>query len=727
MAIIVDKEKKLFYLNSKGCTYAFGINSLDLPEHIYFGASVGCDLECGDYSQFGKAHTVMRRNAKGDIFDISCMPQEVHTAFAGDFGEPSLVLEFANGNRRSDLAYEGYEIFSEKPALDGLPGIREGETLCVYFGCKGVRVTLNYTVSDKASVVIRSMRVENLSKDRVRINRAYSFALSLPNERWKAVYLSGGGGAETHWTETPLDRGILKLDSKRGTTSALMNPSAAFGLPETGENTGSAVGVNLIYSGSWAICAERTLNGLVRIGGGIHDFDFSWLLEPGESFQTPEAVLAFSDEGYSGLSRQFHDLYRESLLPKRFAKKPRPVVINNWEGTRFLFTPEKLKGIVARAAGTGIDTFVLDDGWFGKRDDATSGLGDWFVNEKKMGGPLKDLIDYTHSCGLRFGLWFEPEMVNRDSDLFRAHPDWAIQTPDEPALEGRNQLYLDLTREEVRAYIADTVNAVIRSHEIDYVKWDCNRDVTEGYSLALPVERQKELMHRQVLGLYDLYRRIVEANPDVLFEGCSSGGSRYDPAVLYYFPQVWISDQSDAAARVKIQYGASLCYPLSSMSCHVTSSPNRRAKHITPFHSRANVAHLGATGYEFDMTKLSDDHLAQIPGQVAAYHADEELVLEGDVYRTLNPRDGTNYFGMCLVSKDKRRGKLTVMKLQQNFNEPEIRVYPAGLAEDTLYRVRELDAVRKGSSWMRFGIAPQFAEGDYETLVYHFDRVEENA
>ena len=701
----------------------FGINTLGLPEHIYFGGPVGSDLQCGSYSMLGKAHTVMHKDGEGNVLDISCVPQEVHTPLSGDFGEPSLVLEYANGSRRSDLKYEGYEIFEKKPELPGLPSLREGQTLALHLGCKGVKVTLFYTVSEKAAIIARSVRIENYSTEPVRINRAFSFAFSLPNEAWKAVYLSGGGGSETHWTETALDRGVLKLDSKRGTTSALMNPSLAFGMHYTAENSGPAIGVNLIYSGSWALYAERTITGLVRVSGGINDFDFSWLLEPGESFHTPEAVMAYSDEGFSGMSRQFHDIYREALIPSRFVKKPRPVVINNWEGTRFLFTPEKLKAIVSRAAGTGIDTFVLDDGWFGKRDDATSGLGDWFVNEKKLGGPLKDIIDYTHSCGLKFGLWFEPEMVNRDSDLFRAHPDWVIQTPDEPALEGRNQLYLDLTREEVRSYIADTVNAVIRGHEIDYVKWDCNRDVTEGYSLALPHNRQKELMHRQVLGLYDLYSRIVEANPNVIFEGCASGGSRYDPGVLYYFPQVWISDQTDVAARVKIQYGASLCYPLSSMSCHVTSSPNRRAKHITPFHSRADIAHLGANGYEFDVTKISEEDFTQIPGQVIAYHRDESLVLEGDLYRMLRPGDGSNYFAECLVAKDKTRGKLVVMKLQQNFNEPERRVYPCGLSEGKRYRVAELDTVMLGSSWMRFGIMPKFPEGDYETLVYHFDEV----
>ncbi|MBE6980755.1 MAG: alpha-galactosidase [Ruminococcaceae bacterium] len=720
MAIHFDEASRVFYLHSKGCTYAFGINSLGMPEHIYFGSPVGEDLSFGKYSQTGRSHVAIRTDETGKAYDLSAMPQEFHTPYGGDFHTPSLVLSYANGSRRSDFTYTGFEILEHKPALKGLPALREGQTLAVFFAAKGVKLTLSYTVSEKAAAIARSMKIENLGSTPVRVEKAHSFAFTLPNLAWKAVYLTGASGAETHWQQTSLDRGVFTLDSKRGTTSAAMNPALAVGLPETGENQGQAYGVNLIYSGSWSISADRTSYGSVRVSGGISEFDFSWLLEPGESFQTPEAVLAYSNEGFSGLSRQFHDLYRESLIPRQFVKKPRPVIINNWEGTRFLFTLEKLKGMISRVAGTGIDTFVLDDGWFGKRDDASSGLGDWFVNEKKLGGPLKDLIDFTHGKGMRFGLWFEPEMVNKDSDLYRAHPDWVIRTPEEEPVEAREQLFLDLTREEVRSFIADTVNAVIRSHEIDYVKWDCNRDMTEGYSLALPPHRQKELMHRQVLGVYDLFQRIVEANPNVLFEGCASGGSRYDPAILYYFPQVWISDQTDAPARAKIQYGASLCYPLSSQSCHVTESPNRRAKHLTPFGARADMAHLGATGYELDATKLTDEELSRIPGQVAAYRADEDLVLEGDLYRLEAPVGGSNYFAVCLVSKDKTKGKLTVMRLQENFNEPERKLFPRGLDPQVRYYVPELDRTMAGNSWMHFGICPKFPDGDYETQVYHF-------
>lgn len=723
MAIFINEAERIFYLESAGCTYAFGINPLGVPEHLHFGAPVGRDLYCGTYNDIGRIHPVVHLDENGSKYDLSAIPQELHTPYGGDYYEPSLVLCYANGSRRSDLRYAGYDIFRDKPMPEGLPGIRQGQTLALYLTAKDVKVTLFYTVSETTSTIVRSMKVENLSREPVRVERAYSFAFSLQNEPWKAVYLSGSTAAEAHWTETTLERGTFTIDTRRGASSCAFNPFLALGLPQTCEEHGPAYGVNLIYSGSWAISAERIPSGRLRITGGLSGFDFSWLLAPGESFQAPEAVLAYSGDGFGGLSRQFHDLYREALIPKRFAKKPRPVLINNWEGTRFLFTKEKLKNIISRVAGTGIDTFVLDDGWFGKRDDSTSGLGDWFVNEKKLGGPLTDIIRHARKNGMKFGLWFEPEMVNRDSDLYRAHPDWAIQTPDEPALECRTQLMLDLSRQEVRDHLVETVNGVIRSHEIDYVKWDCNRDLSEGYSLALPADRQKELHHRYVLGLYDLFHRIVEANPDILFEACASGGNRYDPGILYYFPQMWISDQTDAPARVKIQYGASLCYPLSTMSCHVTESPNRRAKHLTAFKARADIAHLGVTGYELDTTKLTDEELALIPSQVESYHADEDLVLEGDVYRTYSPMGASNFFGMCLVAKNKQKGRLTVMKLQENFNEPLIRIYPRGLDADTLYFVPELDRTMSGSSWMYFGILPAFPEGDYNTLVYHFHKV----
>ena len=544
MGIYFDQQNRTFYLNSRGCTYAFGINGLGILEHLHFGAPAGCDLPMGVYNDQGRIHPAIRLDADGNKYDLCAIPQELTTPYGGDYYEPSLVLEFPNGSRRSDLVYTGHEIFNTKPMPEGLPGIRKGQTLAVYLTAKNIRVTLFYTVSDTTATIVRSMKVENLGAESVRINRAYSYSLSLPNKPWKAVYLSGAVAIETQWTETELTRGVFSIGTRRGVSSSAFNPFMAITDPHTTEDQGDAYGMHLCYSGSWDMQAERTPFGHLRLTGGLSAFDFSWLLEPGESFQTPEVILAYSGRGLNGLSRQYHDLYRQALLPERFVHQPRPVLINNWEGTRFNFNKEKLCAIVSKVAGTGIDTFVLDDGWFGKRDDGTSSLGDWFEYTEKLGGPLSDIITFAHQKGMKFGLWFEPEMVNPDSDLYRAHPDWAIQTPDEEPTLCRNQLMLDLTRPEVRDYLVNTINKIIRDNQLDYVKWDANRDLAEGYSLNLPQNRQKELHHRYVLGLYDLFRRIVEANPDVLFEACASGGGRYDPGILYYFPQLWISDQT---------------------------------------------------------------------------------------------------------------------------------------------------------------------------------------
>ena len=720
MSIYFDEKSKIFYLESKNLTYAMGINRIGQLEHIYFGKRTGRDLCTGIYTQGGRSHAIYIIGDDEKRYDPTVIPQEISTPYGGDYYEPSLMLEFANGNRRSDLVFDSYEILKEKPALEGLPALRHGETLIVTLKAKTAKVVLYYTVSETASIIARSMKVINEGNDDIRVNRAYSFAFSLPNRDWKATFIAGGAGAEAHVKSTILDRGVFTLDSKRGNSSASVNPFMAVGREATTENEGEAYGINIIYSGSHAITAERTPMGLVRLTGGLSGFDFSWKLEPGEAFQTPEAVLAYSDEGYSGMSRQFHDIYRSALIPERFVKKSRPIVINNWEATRFKFTMEKLRSIVSTVAGTGIDTFVLDDGWFGKRNDDTNSLGDWFVNEQKMEGTLKDLIDFTHSKGMRFGLWFEPEMISRDSDLFRAHPDWAMQTPDEDALEARRQLMLDLTRVEVREYIADVINKIIRENEIDYVKWDCNRDLAEGYSLALPADRQKETFHRQILGLYDLFDRIVNANPDIIFEGCSSGGSRFDAGVLYYFPQIWTSDQTDAPARAKIQYGTSFCYPFSAMSCHITESPNRRAKHVTKLYARAALAHMGATGYELDTTKMTEEEIAEIPSQIAAYKADEDLVFNGDIYRLASPFGDSNYFAIQVVSPDKKKAKLTVMKMNEAFNEPEMRIFPKGLDEDAVYEVAELEMTMTGKSWMNFGLYPAMPSGDFETKVYRF-------
>ena len=517
-----------------------------------------------------------------------------------------------------------------------------------------------------------------------------------------------------------LHYGVFSVDSKRATSSATLNPFIAVIDKDTTETSGSAFGVSLIYSSSYKLSAERTSSGELLLLGGINDFDFEWTLAPDEILETPEALIAYSNEGLGGMSREMHDVIRNHVMNERYAKASRPVLINNWEGTYFNFTTEKLCAISDAVLGTGIDTMVLDDGWFGKRENETSGLGDWFVNEKKLEGGLDAVINHLHKNGMKFGLWFEPEMISEDSDIFRAHPEYAIGVPDRDRCYSRYQFMMDLTNPEVRDYIVNSVNSILKKHKIDYVKWDYNRNVTEFYSLALPKEKQSEFSHRYALGLYDLCERIVNANPDVFFEGCSGGGARFDPAILYYFPQIWTSDDSDAEERTKIQYGTSIAYPLSSMSCHVSASPNHQVGRVTPLKTRGDIAHLGATGYELDTTVFTDKDRADVKEQIDEYKKIERLVMDGDLYRLENPFE-SNYFSFMIVSKDKTEAHLTCYRSHAHSNETPHRVKLQGLDENKQYYIPEINLILHGSVLMNIGLTVNFIREDFTSKTYHFE------
>ena len=422
------------------------------------------------------------------------------------------------------------------------------------------------------------------------------------------------------------------------------------------------------------------------------------------------------------MSRAFHDAYRNHLICDRFAKSTRPIVINNWEGTYFNFTAEKLKSIIDGVKGTGIDTFVLDDGWFGKRDDDRSGLGDWFVNEKKLDGGLNGIIKYANDNGMRFGLWFEPEMISEDSDIYRAHPDYAIGMPDRPHCYSRHQFMMDITRADVRDYIVNSVNKILDNYNIEYVKWDFNRNVTESFSVGREPDRQQEFAHRYALGLYDMFERIVEAHPNVFFEGCSGGGARFDPAILYYFPQIWTSDDSDAEERTKIQYGTSIVYPLSSMSCHISEVPNHQTGRITSFETRADIAHLGSTGYELDASKFTDEDRARAKNEVQEYRSISDLILCGDLYRVDDPFS-SNFFTVCVISKDKSEGIMVAYRRIGSTNNKVHKVKAYGLDENKRYLVPELNRTLSGSALMNAGWMPSFKRGDFSVVKYHFKEV----
>ena len=724
MAIYFDKETKTFYLEGKSTTYAFYINNFGYAEHLYYGKKIH-----RDYILYTRCEGVRSCIATAPGADtvrgqksFHHMNPEISFFGTSDYREATVHPKFAQGDRLTTLLYAGHEILDEKPAISGIPSMRDGKTLVLhlYDDVKDFAADLYYTVYDDCDVIARRIVYINNSNDTIKLDRAYSFAMGLPHADYDMLTLHGGWACERQPERVPLHYGVSSIDSKRSSSSATLNPFMAILGKETTETSGDAYGISLIYSSSFVLKAEVTSGGDALILGGINDFDFEWKLAAGESFETPEAVIAYSKDGIGGMSRELHDAYRNHLINERYAKAPRPVLINNWEGTYFNFTKEKLCAIADAVAGTGIDTLVLDDGWFGKREDETSGLGDWFVNEEKLVGGLDAVISHVHAKGMKFGLWFEPEMISEDSDIFRAHPEYAIGVPDRERCYSRHQFMMDLTNSEVRDYIVNSVNTILKKHKIDYVKWDYNRNVTEFFSLALDSELQSEFAHRYALGLYDLCERIVSGNPDVFFEGCSGGGARFDPAILYYFPQIWTSDNSDAEERTRIQYGTSIAYPLSAMSCHVSASPNHQVGRATSLKTRGDIAHLGATGYELDTTVFTDEDRAAVRAQIEAYKKMERLVLEGDLYRLENPFT-SNYFSFMIVSKDKSQAHLTCYRSLNHCNPAPHRVIMQGLDENKQYYIPELNLILHGSVLMSVGVPINFGKCDFDTNVLHFE------
>ena len=658
-------------------------------------------------------------------YSLNGYANECPTYGRSDYRESMIAFDFG-GVRVGDLKYDGHTMYKVKPALEGMPSVRGGETLVLYLKDElhSVKVELYYTVFEDLPVLLRHAEILNEGDESFLINRAYSFCLDLLDNEWETITLPGAHLRERFMERTKLSHGIFSVDSKRGVSSGQMNPFMALVRKNTDENQGEAYGFNLVYSGDFIFKAQSEQEDTLRIIGGINDYDFSWELKIGEKFTTPEVVMAYSDEGLGGMSRTFHDLYRAYLINPRYVDALRPIVINNWEATYFDFDTKKICDIIDNVSGTGIDTFVLDDGWFGVRNNDLSGLGDWFVNLDKLSDGLKPIIKHAHKNGIKFGLWFEPEMISKDSDLYRAHPDWAIHVEGLEPCPGRDQLVLDLTRDEVCQYIVDSISEILKHNKIDYVKWDMNRSLTENYSMWLG-KNGKEMHHRYVLGFYKICEVLVNSFPNIFFEGCASGGCRFDPAMLYYFPQIWTSDNSDAYLRTVIQYGTSLCYPLSTHSCHVSVCPNHQSGRITPLVSRGNIACLGAMGYELDMTKISEVEREEIKKQILEYKQIQELVLKGDLYRINNPLE-ENLFAEMIVSKDKKKAYLTVLQPICIPNGKVIRVYPKGLERDTLYYIPELTLMKTGATWMSLGVVVGICWGDFASCTYNFISKENN-
>jgi alpha-galactosidase len=568
------------------------------------------------------------------------------TTGGGDYRIPALAVEMADGSTIVDLRYVEHRISPGKPdwPANGLPTTyvesdAEAETLVVTLADQpsGLVVELAFTIYADRPVVVRSARIRNDGSDPVRLTTAMSVVLDLPDADWQRLQLSGTWARENHVVTGPLRPGRQSVGSDRGSSGHVHNPFLALYRPGTTEDRGEALGFSLVYSGNFIAEVEVDPFETARVRLGISPETFEWTVQPGDAFITPEAVVVYSDRGLGAMSDAFHGLYRERLVRGTWRDAPRPVLLNNWEATYFGFDQTRLLEIASAAADLGVELFVLDDGWFGQRDSDDSSLGDWFVDRRKLPDGLDGLGARIEALGLRFGLWIEPEMISERSQLFEAHPDWAIGVPGRPRTELRQQLVLDMSRPEIVDHLFDALSGVFSGAPISYVKWDMNRTITEPYSLALPADRQGEFFHRYILGLYDLYRRLSSAFPDILFESCAGGGGRFDPGMLAVAPQAWTSDDTDAIERLRIQWGTSMAYPPSSMGAHVAAVPNHQTGRITPIETRAAVAFFGAFGYELDPTALSEADRATIAAQIAFFKTHRRTFQYGRFVRLRDP------------------------------------------------------------------------------------------
>ncbi len=639
MTIHWDRGGREWRLSNGRIGYAMRVLENGWLGHLHAGAPLRAG---GSLRHLGPAEFQGFTNRVGEPVAL-----EVPVPGVGDFRVPALVVEGPDGSTVLDLRYDRHRIAAGKPVLEGLPATYveqdgEAETLDIDLvdAPTGLRVTVRTTLFADRPVVTRSLSLANEGRVPLTVRCAMSGVLDLPDADWRLLTLSGTWARERGVHDRPLVPGRQSVGSLRGASGHEHNPFLALRREATTEDAGEAFGLGLVYSGSFLAETEVDPFRTARLRIGIHPEVFAWRLEPGASFTTPEAVLAWSGEGLGGLSDAFHSLYRERLARGRWRDRTRPVVLNNWEATYFDFDHDRIVAIAGRARALGIELFVLDDGWFGSRDSDDSSLGDWIVDRRKLPGGLEALVRDVRALGLSFGLWIEPEMVNPDSDLFRAHPDWAIGVAGRPRTESRQQLVLDLSRPEVVDHLTQVLTEVLASAPIDYVKWDMNRNITEPWTPSLPPDRQGELHHRYILGVYELYRRLTARFPDILFESCAGGGGRFDPGLLAFAPQAWTSDDTDAVERLRIQWGTSIAYPVSSMAAHVSAVPNHQTGRITPLATRAAVAMFGVFGYELDPTAMTEADQAEVSRQIAWYVERRELLQRGRFLRLRSPFEG---------------------------------------------------------------------------------------
>ena len=708
---MIKQNGNTIHLMGKSMSYVMYIDDGDLL-NFHFGKRIA---DC-DYSKL-EHECAETLGYTSNVRSLDVYPQEYPAYGHSDLRDGAFEIVNKYGNTVSELKVKEINITDGCAEVKGMPALfsdGSGQTLEMVLcdDAAQIEIKLYYTVFDEYDIIARSAVITNKGDKKIKILNACSASLDLPMDDYEIVYFTGAWGREREMYRTQLKQGMKAVvENARGGSGHQINPFIMIAREGADEEKGEVYGLSLIYSGNHSSSAKVDQFGSLRVQQGINPNGFLWELEPQESFYTPQTVIAYSAQGFGGISHEYHDVYRNHLMRSKWTKKTRPLLLNNWEGTYFDFTEEKLLEMAKAAKDIGLDLFVLDDGWFGKRNDDTSSLGDWFVNYDKLPSGIDGLAKKINDIGLMFGLWFEPEMVNADSQLYRAHPDWVVRVNEREPVEARNQLILDLSKDEVCDYIISSVSAVLSSANVEYVKWDMNRQMADMPCLGYN--------HKYTLGFYKIMSAITGAFPNVLFEGCSAGGGRFDAGVLAYMPQIWTSDNSDAVARLKIQYSTSMCYPAYSISTHVTASPNHQNGRITTLKTRADTAYIGTFGYELDITKMSEQEIDEIKKQIEFDKTIQELVRDGDFYRLMNPYE-TNYCGWEVVSKDKDHALLFACKILSLAQSKDKRVKLKGLKEDALYMNKATGEQYYGSLLMNRGIRIDYAMCDFATEIIEF-------
>ena len=735
MAIKYSEKSREFHLYNNEVSYIIKILDNNQLGNLYYGKRIH-HKNSFSYLLEGATRSLAAYVFEGDTnFSLQHTRQEYPSYGTTDFRYPAFEIKQSNGSKITDFQFQYYNIFEGKKKLEGLPATyveneKEAQTLeiILYDSLIETRLILSYTIYEDFPIITRNSKFIYEGNDKVTLTKAMSCSVDFPDYDYEMVHLAGAWCRERNIKSKKLEQGVQSIYSLRGASSAEHNPFIALKRPNTTEFEGEVYGFSFVYSGNFLGEVLVDTHNTTRVMMGIHPNMFEWVLKPNEYFQTPEVIMAYSDKGLNGMSQAYHKLYRTRLARGYWRDKVRPILINNWEATTFNFNEEIIINIAKTAKDFGIELFVLDDGWFGKRNNDKAGLGDWQVNTDKLPHGIIGLSRKIEDLGMKFGLWFEPEMVNKDSDLYRAHPDWIIHTPNRKASHCRNQYTLDFSRKEVVDYIYKLMSKTLREASISYVKWDMNRYMTECYSVAQSAENQGRVMHEYILGVYGLYEKLTTEFPHILFESCSSGGARFDPGMLYYAPQGWTSDNTDGVERMKIQYGTSYVYPISCMGAHVSEAPNQQVFRTTPIETRANVAYFGAFGYELDLNTLCDEENEKVKKQVEFIKDKRELIQKGVFYRLVNPFED-NVTAWMVVSEDKSEALVGYYKILNIANDGFKRLRLQGLNRNKKYYINDtINEVFFGDELMYAGIPIKNEElcgngGDFTSVIYYLKEI----